>query len=260
MNESNTNFKDLDKSQEVSTSSKAPKQNKMKRTSWLAISSLACILLGIGFLLVPSLSFVMRLRIAFCFSLATLVLGIIAFIIIGFHGEKLKGRGYAFAAVVLALFYILMGMNSLARFMDYKAKYNLRKLRKALIVYAEDRDKHLPVANNWCDLLMRYDKSLSRGNFKHPLIKGSECDFAFNKNLDGLRLADIPGDVILLFGAKGGWNLNGGVELLKERPNLDTYILFVNGDISPYSFSDEGIQKWDDDLEKTSIEPLRWKP
>jgi hypothetical protein len=231
-----------------------------KKTSWLAIASLISIIFAIGFLLVPSLSFVMRLRIAFCLSLAALVLGIIAFIIIGFHGEKLKGRGYAFTAVVLALFYILMGMNSLARFMDYKAKYNLRKLRRALIAYAEDRDEHLPVANNWCDLLMKYDKSLSRGSFTHPLIKGSECDFAFNKNLDGLRLADISGDAVLLFGTSGNWNLTGTAELLKERQSLDTYILFVNGDIYRYSFSDEGVQKWDDDLKETFIEPLRWKP
>jgi len=66
--------------------------------------------------------------------------------------------------------------------------------------------------------------------------------------------------VVLLFAAEGGWNLNGGVKLLKERPNLDTYILFISDDIDRYSFSKGGVEKYDSVTDEASIELLRWKP
>jgi hypothetical protein len=105
------------------------------------------------------------------------------------------------------------------------------------------------------DLLMGYDKNLSRDNFKHPKLQGSSI--AFNNNLDGLRLSEIPKDVVLLFEADSGWNLTGGAELLKKshlnRDRVD--VLFVNKDIRAYWVEYGGTKNLN-----LTYQPLRWKP
>jgi len=163
--------------------------------------------------------------------------------------------------IVLCGFFILL--IALAQFTAWRrtyyektntARYNLKLLGAVISRYAEDNDGYLPDAKQWCDLLMKYDSTLSEDNFKHPKLKGFVI--AFNKNLDNLRLSNIPDDVVLLFEAQGRLNLSGGAELLtSENVNRDRIdVLFINNDIKTYWVKREGIRTYGD-----VFLPLRWK-
>lgn len=135
------------------------------------------------------------------------------------------------------------------------ANYNLKLLGKEIRGYSEKHNGYLPSADNWCDLLMEHNKYLTKENFRHPGIEGSVL--AFNEALSGMRFADIPKDVVLLFEAKGEWNLKGGKELIKKaNPNRDiVYVLLINGEIKPYWIEEESMKNW-----VGKFTPLRWKP
>lgn len=144
--------------------------------------------------------------------------------------------------------------------------YNLRLLGEELIENAKANSGRLPEAAHWCDSLMKDNNELTEVNFRHPnpdvfQLKG-ECHFAFNKNLSGLQLADIPGDVVLLFEADGDWNLNGAAELLQTRYREHGYIavLTVDGKMWKYWFDMNALKKFDKDGTSMYYEQPRWQP
>lgn len=147
---------------------------------------------------------------------------------------------------------------------NYSARYNLKLIGDTMIKYAEYNNGFLPDANNWCDLPMSYDKKLTRMNFKHPLIKEWECNIAYNKNLSGLKLSEIPKDTILIFEADGNWNLSGDEDLLRERyinnkDYLSVYIILANGKMVEYWFV-KGGYRYVDSNGVLSFTPPLWKP
>ncbi|MFA5553672.1 MAG: hypothetical protein WCZ89_07835 [Phycisphaerae bacterium] len=122
--------------------------------------------------------------------------------------------------------------------------------------YTRDNNSLLPTADNWCDVLIQYDKNLSKEIFMHPRLEG--VAIAFNKKLSGLSLEVIPKDTVLLFEAQGGLNLSGGKELVKT-PNLNystVYILLINGKIEQYWVNYiDGQMSY-----KKTVDSLRWEP
>jgi prepilin-type processing-associated H-X9-DG protein len=118
-------------------------------------------------------------------------------------------------------------------------------LSKAILVYTNDNDGMFPSATNWCDLLVEHayvtEKALMcRASF-WPVPS-----YGFNKNLDGLRLDDVPPDTVVLFEIEGGWNASGGPELVAENKHRGgSNFVFADGTMS---------------LEKEgSASKLRWK-
>ena len=75
-----------------------------------------------------------------------------------------------------------------------------------------------PRPREWCDLLRPYLKDATA--FVCPATKNQRCSYAFNANLSGVRLADIPKSrrVVILFESDRGWNAAGGPELLPAQP------------------------------------------
>jgi hypothetical protein len=131
--------------------------------------------------------------------------------------------------------------------------YELRSLYKAIRDYSKMNNGYLPAADSWCDLLIEHDKTLSKDVFNHPRIEGSVI--AFNENLDRMRLLDVDKNTVLLFEAKGGLNLAGGKELMKNSNPSRVFvdILFMNGKI-------EQCLIGHDDYNRYTIESIRWKP
>ncbi len=135
---------------------------------------------------------------------------------------------------------------------------HLRELGHAIIAYSEGNDGYLPIANEWCDLLMRDNNGLPEDLFKCPRAEEGRSNYAFNERLSGLRLEDVPSDAVLLFEASGGWNLSGGPEslALRHKSGEDQNIfgrgicnvLFTNGDVRRYR------------VENLIKEPLHWGP
>jgi hypothetical protein len=216
-----------------------------------------------GFCLAVSTGYIAMLLCA-----VAVLLGISAVIAI-FLSKELIGYACAIKAIVVAAAcWLLFPMVFYPWFNNKRDEHwrkewggldRLEQLGKSVIEYSKDHNGYMPAVNQWCDLLMDYDKRLSRDDFKRPLLKHSACNFAFNKNLDGLRLSDIPGEVVLLFEADGDWNLGGTAELLKQRKGLDVYVFLVNGESYRYDFAVGGIRKWDHQSQKVLVDPLRWK-
>jgi len=261
MNNSHAESKSSGRSRPVSNGYKTffPRQG-VKKTSRVAITAFSSVVVATVCLPLPVLSYTFRFRASFCLYSGGVVLGIAALVLIGLNRDKLKGRGYAIIAIMGGLFFISVGMGSLARFTNSSAKHKLWRLGKTIIRYAEDNEGVLPVADQWCDILMQYDKNLSKNDFRRPFLVNSGCAFAFNSNVQGLKLTDVPDTVVLVFEAQGDWNLSGGAELLKKGDELYPYLLLASGDIHEYYDARGGIVRWDADKKKDIVESVRWKP
>jgi hypothetical protein len=74
-------------------------------------------------------------------------------------------------------------------------------------------------------------------------------------------LADVPGDVVLLFEADGEWNLSGTEELLNMRlKGRYSSLLFVDGTVKDYWFYKKAVRKFDRSGTTMYYERPRWKP
>ena len=95
---------------------------------------------------------------------------------------------------------------------------NVAGLARAALKYAQDHGGRLPPAQEWCDLLRPYLKNAHA--FVCPAAKNLRCSYAFNANLSGVRLDDIPESrhVVIFFESDRGWNAAGGPELLPAQP------------------------------------------
>lgn len=256
--------------------------NSLKKTSYLAVVSIIFILATIASGLLFCLSTCLGVYEAgglfvagmLLFSAVAFVLGIIAIVVITIRRRLLKGYIYAILAVLLSSPFVAamyaghcVTVRRKEREKANTGRYNLRLLGKALIKYAEDHNGYLPVADQWCDLLMGDNRNLTDDNFRHP--RGQElglvgtCHFAFNKNLSNLRLADIPDDVVLIFEADGDWNLSGAGELLRSRRTTvraEFYVdvLFVDQTEATFWFQEQALRTFDSG--RMSYQSPRWKP
>ena len=192
---------------------------------------------------------------------ASFVLGIV-----GFFRKDSKVGVYAILSVIIGglftllmlLFFFTLRIRLYTN--TYTNKYNLKLLGSSLIEYSKDNNGCLPHAQKWCDLLVQHQPDLPKYTFTNRRKKPGTSYFAFNKNLDGLRLADVPGDVVLLFEARGDWNLAGGPQLLETMRKYSIIdVLFVDQTLGVYLFSEEGVRTYVE-KEPDSFKPLRWKP
>ncbi|NIT60733.1 MAG: hypothetical protein GWN00_32380 [Aliifodinibius sp.] len=227
----------------------------------IAFTILGILLSGVillGMIIHPSVSptveyytvITIRYVILLSFAIA-LVLGIISLLVIHFNTKNLKGSHCAIYAITLSIvFYSLFFSFKYAvrRANDIHhehlrakaAEGNLHQLGRAIVEYAKNHNGYLPIANKWCDLLIEHDEEISKDTFKNPQEPNGICNFAFNKHLCGLRLANVPNNTVLLFEANGGWNLTGDAKLLKEsEPHRKWVILLllVDGTVDEYWFS-----------------------
>jgi prepilin-type processing-associated H-X9-DG protein len=155
-----------------------------------------------------------------------LVLGIVALAQISRSEGRLKGQGLAIAGVIVsALFLFVMPALLLPALAKAKAKAqgincmnNVRQITLAVVLHAQANTNACPPAATWCEAIQTTigsDKVLQcpAGDKNH------RCHYAFNAKLDGLSLDQIknPAQTVLVFETDGGWNLNGGSELLPRK-------------------------------------------
>jgi len=162
-------------------------------------------------------------------ALLGLIFGIIALIKISRSRGALSGTGLAIAgtivSAILALMLPLMAAMLLPALAQAKGKAqsincmnNLRQLGLGGMMYANDNKDRFPSADNWCDTIQKY-----MGGPKPFLCPAGDpsrrCHYAFNSRLSAAdsRQVSSPNQTVLLFETEGGWNLNGGPELLLKR-------------------------------------------
>jgi hypothetical protein len=156
---------------------------------------------------------------AVIFSLLSFVLGLAALVDITFNRDKLKGYWYVFLAIFLMPLILLMtsGVYVNKNRVEQKIVRDGKSIAFAIVEYAKNNNDCLPDANQWCDLLIEYHKKLpedrfkynpAKDRFKYVSSKEGVCNYAFNRNISGLRVGNIPYNTVLLFESKGSWNLS----------------------------------------------------
>ncbi len=194
-------------------------------------------------------------------ALVGLVLGIIAMVRIRNSGGRLSGNGLALAGTIVSGIFVLMIPLFMALLLPAMAAgvqkaqeinclNNEKQLALAVMVYSGDHTNHLPPAATWCDAI----QSAAGGSdkvFKCPAANpGSRCDYAFNAKLDGLDAGKVNPQTVMIFEADGGWNANGGPELLPARARHG------HGTIYVVAFADGHVEA----VNQSRLNTLRWDP
>ena len=99
---------------------------------------------------------------------------------------------------------------------------NCSYLAKALLLYSEDYDDHLPPMNAWCDAISEIVDDASA--FHCPELRG--VAFSYGLNRDTRLVVDSPERLVLGFDALGGKNYAGGVADVQYRHRNDIAVLF----------------------------------
>ena len=88
---------------------------------------------------------------------------------------------------------------------------DLKGLCTSFICYANDNNDYLPDAQRWSDILIEEDWL-----YPEYFVDG-KTKYAMNINASGMKVSDLPEDMVLLFEAKGPKNLSGGPELIMTQ-------------------------------------------
>lgn len=228
----------------------------LKEKSRLATSSLICAIVAIvsivisGFLKFFGFDKLCRWLFGFFFfgsfllAVVAAVLGIMALIFIASKHKKLKSDWYAFSAIFLAMpliIFLAMGIHSGRHRMKIAKNVMGVYLGTTAVEYAKANNGYFPDANQWCDLLIKQNKNLSKNYFRYPSSKPEIYNYAYNQNLSGLQINNIKDNIVLIFEAKGGWNLAGTEGLLEKTP-VDRQYVYVyfsdNNAVRPLSKKD----------------------
>ncbi len=105
------------------------------------------------------------------------------------------------------------------------------------------RDEEIyPDPDKWCDQLV--ERTINMKLFTCPSVKQGRCHYAMNP----YAKPDSPGDVVLLFETKAGWNQFGGPELLNPQNH--------NGRGCNIVFNDMHVEF----VKTEDFDKLRWEP
>jgi hypothetical protein len=157
-------------------------------------------------------------------AIVGLVLGIIAMVRIKKSGGQLNGWGTAVAGTIVSGIFVLMLVfycreqaKSMHSAYAIHCASSMRQLALAVRTYSAGHDDHIPPAATWCDAIL--SEVGSEKVFKCPEADANErCHYAFNAKLGGLIETNVAPDTVMIFEARGGWNQNGGAELLLQPP------------------------------------------
>ena len=214
------------------------------KTSGMAISSLVLGILGVFTCGVT--------------ALIGLILGIIAMVKVKNSGGKLGGGGIALAGVIVSGIFLVMIPIYAAMMLPALAAAkqraeaincvnNLKQLSIGVRMYSGDNKDQLPPAATWCDAIQ--PEAGTTNIFHCPAdFSGSRCSYAFNAKLGGMDESKINPHTVTIFESDGGWNANGGSELMIRKPR--------HARVFVVAFADGSVQQ----LRESQLNTLRWAP
>jgi type II secretory pathway pseudopilin PulG len=212
------------------------------KTSAMAVTSLVLGILGV-----------------FCgvTALVGLILGIIAMVKVKNSGGRLTGNGLALAGVIVSAVFLVMipifaamllpalaSAHNKAR--EINCVNNEKQLALAIRIYSSDNKDQFPPAATWCDAIK--NEIGTEKILKCPAVNsGSRCDYAFNAKLSGLDVSKVNPQTVLLFESDGGWNANGGPELMigNARHARTFVVAFADGSVQQLREAQLGTLRWD---------------
>ncbi|MHC4546679.1 MAG: hypothetical protein ACYTDW_18960 [Planctomycetota bacterium] len=234
------------------TETETNRQGQKPRICWMAIAApimvvAAPIMVIVGIYIHTDLGRYMPL----CLMLGGLALGIIS----TYKIHKSKGRliGGICSILIMGLTAVLFisycfsswvgcSFCSIAPTAWLCGESNLATFGRVLSIYSADYDGQYPTPERWCDLIGE-EFDLDSQQFVCPSAEEGRCHYAINPNCE----PNSPGNLVLLFETKGGWNQFGGPEILttENHQGYGCNILFNNGHVK---------FMWPDELSE-----LKWK-
>ncbi len=227
-------------------------QGQKVKVSKLAVWSIGLapifILLIIGIIIFPNILFI----VACLFSVPIgITFSIISLLKIKKSNGQLKGAGLAVGGLIIYLVLVTgiiwMAIQLKPELDKVLCRERLYGLRQHLHTYRNYNNERYPLADEWCDLLKKYDcPELYFVCYSSGTQKGL-CDYAMNSNAN----PDSLPDMVLIFESKSGWNQVGGAELL----NLENHdgegcnVLFNDGSVRFVRKDEIGNLRWKDEEE-----------
>jgi hypothetical protein len=121
---------------------------------------------------------------------------------------------------------------------------NAKQIGLAFRMYAVDNKEQLPASAKWCDAIQPTIGSPKV--FQCPAKPGSTCGYAFNRNLDGLKIDEVDPQTVLFFESDAGWNGVGGAESVVVPPRHGGVVVgFADGSVQRVTASQIGTLRWD---------------
>jgi hypothetical protein len=191
-------------------------------------------------------------------ALFGLILGIVAMVKAKQSRNALGVNGIALAGVIVSAIFVIMIPLFVAMLLPALAAAkqkaetincvnNEKQLAIAVRIYLDDHTNQLPPAATWCDTIKV--NAGSEKVFKCVAANSSSrCDYAFNAKLDGMDKSKVNPLTVMIFESDGGWNANGGPELMIGKPRHAR--MFV------VAFADGSVQQ----LRESQLDTLRWDP
>ncbi len=192
-------------------------------------------------------------------ALPAIICGIVALVKISGSNGLLKGKGMAITGLVLpavlvvllpffAMFAAIL-MPSLSKAKDQARSVicmnNLKQLSVGVHLYATENDGEFPTASEWGDLIAEYAGS-DRELFRCPAGPEGIYGYAFNRNLDGVKLHEVDPQTVMIFEADAVWNDAGAADMATfdrhGRPGCN--VGFMDGHIEFVPAERIGELKW----------------
>ncbi len=184
----------------------------------------------------------------------TFIIGLIAIVagIVVLWQAVQKSRAYWAIPVVLlfsfASFCAAFMVVTEVRHQRYHARPtcmpSLNSLGYAMLMYAEEYDSKLPLADTWCDAISPYVSD--EKSFVCPELPDARCGYTLNSRIAGVNVDSLPNAsyVAMLFDGRGGWNLAGGRSDVVFRHNGDANIIFGDCHAKGYTRQDISTVTW----------------
>jgi len=221
-----------------------PPASAPTRTSGLAISSLVLGILGV---------FSCGLT-----ALVGLILGIVGLTKIKKSEGRLSGSGLAIAGIVVSGIFLLMLPLFAAMLLPALAKAkakaqaiqclnNAKQISLGIMMVTDANTNICPEAATWCDDVLPEvgANTIFLCSAGDP---NDRCHFALNQQLAGKDITEVknPATTVMIFESDGGWNLNGGSELLLREPrhNQKLIVGFVDGHVEMLATSQLAQLNW----------------
>lgn len=171
-----------------------------------------------------------------------LIMGIVALKQISQSNGRVGGNGVAVAGVVVSgcvtafmllimpaiLFPVFARAREAAR--TSNCQNNLKQIGMGMQMYSNDYNGYLPRSRNWLDAMKPYVKTGSA--YYCPSAKAPDVGYAFNAPLSGARMGTLPGDKVMCFDAKGGWNAIGDKSIVDPRHLNHANVVCADGHVT----------------------------
>jgi hypothetical protein len=169
-----------------------------------------------------------------------------------FRGPVVVNFLAALSALLVSTVAWHINTDGLMRVRANPARFHAREVTRLAIVigtYTKEHDGYLPIPGDWCKTLTEFDPNTA-GYLSYPMVKSTPPGFstvALNASLEGRRLADVRGGVVLLFGTRPAENPVGDHQLLTadNYNGIGAVVLFTDLHLEFVKVDNFGGLRWE---------------